>query len=153
MEKSGNKCIVREIHLATFDVIMLKRFYWRRAKSKSKSWGFCLWFCHSHIVTVITVISSGTIHTKNVHTYGPFQYCGCWCQEILNYIIIHNTVKMCFLSLHRARAVQGGGASRSGSCPASPSCGRRGWGGHVNGAAFCGPPGRLQDRQGQSESQ
>lgn len=41
----GDKCGVREINLATFEVIMLRHCHWRKALSKSKSRGSGLWFC------------------------------------------------------------------------------------------------------------
>lgn len=64
-ERVGNKCVVREIRLALFHLIMLKHCHWW------KSLRSCLWFCRaqwaergSHTATVIAVIPIGVIHIK-----------------------------------------------------------------------------------------
>lgn len=70
----GNKCVVREIYLAAFDVIMLEHRHWRNAASKSEGCGSCQWFCHSY--RVIAVIPSRAVILKNLLTLGLIHCCG-----------------------------------------------------------------------------
>lgn len=100
-----NKCVVREIHLATFDVIMLEHCHWRKAQSQSKSWGSCLGFCRaqwakrcSHRAKFITAIPNAANHTKNLHTCGPFRCFEFKWLKMVDYFLSHNIVKLCLLS-------------------------------------------------------
>lgn len=85
----GNKCVVREIYLAAFDVIMWERRHWRNAASKSEGCGSCQWFCHSY--RVIAVIPSRAVLLKNRFTLGPIHCCGYEWEEKIDLVFCHTT--------------------------------------------------------------
>lgn len=93
----GNKCVVREIYLAAFDVIMWERRHWRNVASKSEGCGSCQWFCHSY--RVIAVIPSRAVLLKNHFTLGPIHCCGYEWEEKIDRLLSHNTVKLFLLPI------------------------------------------------------
>lgn len=91
----GNKCVVGEILLATFDAIMLRHCHWRGAPSKSSGRG-SFWFCRaqrpergSHGAWDIAVIPTGAVHTGNAQSYGPFRGSRYNWLELVRYSVIN----------------------------------------------------------------